>query len=173
METERSLNDLKQRVETLEKIIFYGKYSDFTFDSLLEPNAKIILCAIDGEKINIPVNVRSTVRTVKAAMHEMHGMPWWRITLVYGGNIIDNHRSLVGMGMPANSIVYYRYNRGPYLYPPFESLSKSQRREIADDHYIYNEHVLARDMSFKSYLRRAKEIYNLEKRAHKNLMNYL
>ena len=170
---DNTLNNLKQRIVTLEKIIFHGKYSDFVFDSLLEPNAKIILCAIDGKKINIPVNTLSTVRSVKDTMHKVYNIPWWRTTYVYGGNIIHNHRSLAGIGMPADSVVYYRYDRDPCLYPPFEALTKSQRFEISLDHNTYSENTLKRNALFQRNLIRAKEVYCLEKRGHQNCLNYL
>ena len=158
---------LKKRIHFLEKIIFYGKYNDFIYDSLNASIALVNIISITGQRYTIRVNVRTTVYRLKKSIEVQHGFEWHRITLIFNGQKTENHRSLLGLSIPADASLHMVVTQDPFHFPPFDALTKHQRKEVAKDEYLYREHSLKRNQHFKNDLSNRKRQYIQEKKTHR------
>ncbi len=170
---EEIIAELTKRNEFLTKLVFWGKMTDYVFDSLSAEGAKIYMMNLQGKKQEIFVTKHTTIRDIKRMMEEFHAVPWHRNRILQNCQELENHRTLLGLGIPANAVLQYSVHPNTKLYPPLEESTKKQREEIAHDKFIMNEHILKRDRQFQECLREKRVNYHLSKKGHSNFLQLL
>ena len=163
------IDELKKENDRLKKIVFWGKYNDFVFESLGGDTAKIYVMSILGSKFEISVTRYTTIRNIKQIMEEYHGIPWHRNKIIQNCQELENHRSLLGLGIPADAVLQYSVHPDTTLYPPLEICTPLQRKEIAQDKFIMDEHLLKRNQQYQRFIQEKRTHYHLEKKGNKNI----
>ena len=162
------MESLQKENNFLKKLVFGGKFGDYVFESLGDEGAKVYLMGILGNKIEILVTRYTTIRNIKQIMQEYHDVPWHRNRILQNCQELENHRSLLGLGIPANAILQYSVHPNTKLYPPLEIFTLKQREEIVKDKFIMDEHILKRNRQYQEYLREKRVKYHLNKKGNHN-----
>jgi len=167
------IDDLKKQNEFLKKLVYWGHMDNYVFDSLNKTGAIIYMMGILGDKIEVSVSKYTTIRNIKSIMETKYNIPWHRNTIIQNCQKLENHRSLLGLGIPANAVLQYSVHPNTTLYPPFEELTQKHRKEIIQDKFILDEHALRCNSTYHTYLHKRRSKYNLDKADHVNHVQLL
>ena len=170
MNQDAIIQKLQKKNAFLQKIIFRGKFDDFIYNSLSGKQPRISLIGIKGNRIEIKANIHTTIRCIKGILEKKHGVSWYRSSILQNGQILENHRTLLGLRIPSGAVLQYNVHIDSTLYPPLEQLTQRQRKDIAHDQFILREHVLRRNKVAQDNLLRMRENYYYEKRGHQNTL---
>jgi len=163
---EEKIKTLTSRVYFLERLVFWGKMKDFIFDSLNQKGAFVQIKLIDGKGFHVPVNVHTSVKSLKDNIKEQEGIDTDRARLVFNGKTLEWNRTLLGLGIPSRGIIHLAMFPNKNAYPPFEELTPYKREKTMQDQYLLNEHMLKRDPKYHTHMKKKYDDYQSKRKAY-------